>query len=147
MPLDSHQPVPVLRDGKRVTLDVVAKALPKSFAANCAAPAAEEGKESETNSFQASKLGVEVADVSADEAESLGLKGHQGVLITKVDPDGPAAGQGLKPGMLITKIGKKPVKDVWQFQAALGHESLKDGILLWVRSKAGNQLIVVQDSQ
>ncbi len=49
--------------------------------------------------------------------------------------------------MLITKVDKKSVKSVEQFESALEHESLKDGVLLWVRTKSGNQLVVVQDSQ
>ncbi len=85
--------------------------------------------------------------MTAENAESLGFKGHAGVLISKVDPDSPAAEQGLREGMLIMKVGKKAVKDAAQFQAAVKHESLKDGVLLLVRTKAGNRLVVVQESQ
>jgi serine protease Do len=147
VPVDSHQKVTVVRDGKNVTLDVVAKAMPSDAAGmERSAPAAEDS-DSPAGSFKSSMLGLEVTDVTADDAESLGFKGHSGVLIAKVSPDSPAAAQGLRPGMLITKVDKKSVKNVEEFEAALKHESLKDGVLLWVRSKTGNQLVVVQDSQ
>ena len=132
VPVDSHQKITVLRDGKSVSLDVVAKAMPNDLAGpDKVAPATEDG-DSSSSSFKSSMLGMEVTDVTAEDAESLGFKGHHGVLIGKVDPNGPAAAQGLRPGMLITKVDKKLVKGVEDFEAALRHESLKDGVLLWV---------------
>ena len=50
--------------------------------------------------------------MTADNAESLGFKGFYGVLISKVEPESPAAEQGLHEGMLIMKVGKKTVKNV-----------------------------------
>ena len=147
VPVDSHQKVTVVRDGKSVKLDVVAKAMPNDVAGTERTAPATEDSDSSTRAFKSSMLGLEATDVTAEDAESLGFKGHHGVLIGKVDPNGPAAAQGLKPGMLITKVDKKPVKSVEEFEAALKHESLKDGVLLWVRSKTGNQLVVVQELQ
>ena len=147
VPVDSHQKVTVVRDGKHITLDVVAKAMPAdAMAGEPAAPAADDSPAA-SESFKSSMLGLEATDVSAEDAESLGFKGHQGVLIAKVDPSGPAAAQGMRPGMLITKVDKKPVKNVAQFEEALKNQNLKDGVLLWVRSKLGNQLVVVQEAQ
>ena len=147
VPVDSHQKVTVVRDGKSVRLDVVAKAMPGDVTGTERSAPAAEDSDSASDNFKSSMLGLEVTDVTAEDAESLGFKGHHGVLIAKVDPDGPAAAQGLRPGMLITKVDKKGVKSVAEFEAALKHESLKDGVLLWVRSKTGNQLVVVQDLQ
>ncbi len=146
VPVDSHQKVTVLRDGKTMTLDVVAKAMPSDVTAGEPAAPADDSSASSDN-FKSGMLGLEVTDVSAEDAESLGYKGHQGVLIAKVDPNGPGAAQGLRPGMLVTKVDKKSVKNVAQFEEALKNQNLKDGVLLWVRSKAGNQLVVVQEAQ
>ena len=66
-----------------------------------------------------------------------------GVLVTSVDADKPAAEVGLTEGMLILKVGKKSVKNIEEFQSALKGESLKDGVLLLVRTRSGGSRYVV----
>jgi len=144
VPMGSKQTMEVLRDGKPMTLSVTAKSLPKNFGLSQHKPSADDSNETPT--FESNKLGLEVKEMTADNAESLGFKGFSGVLISKVEPDSPAAEQGLHEGMLIMKVGKKTVKSVDEFQAAVKDESLKDGVLLLVRTKAGNRFVVLQQS-
>ncbi len=47
--------------------------------------------------------------------------------------------------MLIHKVDKTVVKNVKDFEAALKHESIKDGILLSVHTPAGNRFVVLQN--
>ena len=82
--------------------------------------------------------------MTSEQAESLGVKGFSGVVVSKVDPEGPAADQGLREGMLIMKVGKKTVKSVADFEAAVKDESLQDGVLLLVRTRGGNRFVVLQ---
>jgi serine protease Do len=146
--VNSRKEVEVLRNGKSHVLHVTAKAMPKDFAGlgRKGATADEDEKPSETAAYDDTDLGIEVTDVTPDKAEALGLQGHDGVLITKVDPDKAAAEAGLKEGMLIMKVGQKlkPIKSVDEFKAAMKGESLKDGVVLLVRIRNGNQFVVVK---
>lgn len=56
-------------------------------------------------------LGLKGQAVSADMAESLGLKRPQGVLIAEIYPDGPAAAADLRRGDLILAIEGREVYD------------------------------------
>ena len=71
-------------------------------------------------------------------------KGLEGVVIRKVDPEGIAAEKGLRPGMVIRKVGRSAVHNVKEFQTALKGESLKDGVLLQIRTERGNLFVVLE---
>ena len=135
----------VVRDGKKMTLAVAAKPLPKNFGTAQAKSSDDNDESSEKSSVESNKLGIEVTEMTAENAESLGYSGFPGVLISKVEPESPAAEQGLQPGMLIMKVGTTHVKTVSEFQAAVKNESLKNGVLLLVRTKAGNRFVVLSD--
>lgn len=49
-------------------------------------------------------LGIAGQDVTSELAESFGLKGTEGILISSVLEDGPAARAGIRPGDVITEI-------------------------------------------
>lgn len=61
-------------------------------------------------------LGVNLQDLSKDLAASYGLKANEGVLLSEVLENGPAAAAGLKQGDIILKFGDKKVSDVTQFR-------------------------------
>ena len=64
-------------------------------------------------------IGVEPRDLSAELAESLNLKVRQGVLITGVLQNGPAAQGGLRPGDVVVQVGDKPVRNVGELFGAV----------------------------
>src|SRR5450830_1381974 len=57
-------------------------------------------------------IGVEPNDLSPELAETFGVKAKEGVIITGVLQDGPAARSGIKPGDVITQVAGKPVSNV-----------------------------------
>jgi serine protease Do len=61
-------------------------------------------------------LGVYIADLSKDLAESFGFEGDDGVLIQDVGEQGPAAEAGLKAGDIVYERDGKPVEDVVTFR-------------------------------
>jgi Do/DeqQ family serine protease len=70
-------------------------------------------------------IGVEPNDLSPELAETFGIKTSQGVVITGVLQNGPAAKAGIQPGDVIVKIGDTPVANVTQLLAQVA--ALKPG--------------------
>jgi serine protease Do len=56
-------------------------------------------------------LGVEIQPVSADIADSLGIKESSGALVSRAQPDSPAAAAGVKTGDVITSVNGESVAD------------------------------------
>ncbi|MDP3701318.1 MAG: trypsin-like peptidase domain-containing protein [Hylemonella sp.] len=57
-------------------------------------------------------IGVEPSDLSPELAETFGVKAAEGVIITGVLQNGPAALAGIRPGDVITNVAGKPVQNV-----------------------------------
>lgn len=57
-------------------------------------------------------IGVEPSDLTPELAETFGVKSSEGVIITGVLQNGPAAQAGIRPGDVITRIAGKPVHNV-----------------------------------
>jgi serine protease DegQ len=66
----------------------------------------------ETGSVTRGWFGIDVADVSAELAESLGLKGTRGAIIGQIERGSPADKGGIKLGDVIVAVAGKPVIDV-----------------------------------
>ncbi len=70
-------------------------------------------------------IGVEPNDLSPELAETFDVKAKEGVIITGVLQNGPAAKAGIKPGDVIASIGERKVTDVTQLLSVVA--SLKPG--------------------
>jgi serine protease DegQ len=70
-------------------------------------------------------IGVEPADLTPEIAEYFGVKASQGVIITGVLQNGPAAEAGIRPGDVILSIAGKPVANVSELLS--GVTALKPG--------------------
>ena len=66
----------------------------------------------ETGSVTRGWFGVEVADISPELAESLGLKGTRGAIVGAIERGSPAERGGMKLGDVIVAVAGKPVTDV-----------------------------------
>jgi serine protease Do len=96
------------------------------------------------SSYKSDSLGIAVTELTENNAETLGFKDHKGVVITEVDPDGPAAHAGLREGMLVMSVAKKHVANVKEFKEAVKDGDLAKGVLLWVRSDDTNRFVVLK---
>ena len=66
----------------------------------------------ETGSVTRGWFGVEVADISPELAESLGLKGTRGAIVGAIERGSPAEKSGMKLGDVIVAVNGKAVPDV-----------------------------------
>ncbi len=142
--IGSKQSLQVNRDGKNLALSVTLAALPDSLAGPTRMHRGRQQEENSESTFKADKLGLEVSDMTADETAT--FRGYEGVVIRDVTEGSSAAEKGLQPGMLIVAVGRTPVKNVKQIEAALGRESSSKSVLLQVRDGEGNHFVVLQQS-
>jgi serine protease Do len=65
-------------------------------------------------------IGVQIQPVTADIAESLGLKKAEGALIAEPQPDSPAAKAGILAGDVVTALNGETVKDARDLAKKIG---------------------------
>ena len=93
----------IVRGGERETLNIVIGALPEEGEAVTAA---------DTGAQKSNRLGVKVAELTAEQKRSLDLPG--GVVITEV-LNGPAAMIGLRPGDVISHLNNQAIDSASTF--------------------------------
>ncbi|HUY91087.1 MAG TPA: Do family serine endopeptidase [Pirellulales bacterium] len=141
--VESKQAVKVLRDGKPVELSVVVKPLPAEGSHQLGSSQSDHRGGSH-HGYKSDELGVEVAELTKDNAEQFGFADYKGVVITEVDAESAAARAGLSEGMLIMKVGAHKVESVEEFKAAVKDASLDKGVLLLARTQDGNRFLVLK---
>ncbi len=88
-------------------------------------------------------IGVEPQDLTAELAESFGLKEGSGVIITGVLQKGPAATAGIKPGDVITAVAGRKVSNVAQLLSAVAALTPGEPAQLDIVRKTGNSSVEV----
>lgn len=136
-----HQPdtdveLTVLRDGKRKKITVTLGKRPGSSEL-----ASDDGSTAEE------ALGVYVQTLTRDLAERLDYEGLSGVVVTEVEAGSPADEQGIQPGDLITEVNREPVRNLRQWNDALGKAAQKGKVLLRVRNQEGTRLVLIALSE
>jgi serine protease Do len=81
------------------------------------------GREEAAPEFEG--LGIRVQDLSDDIAAQLGYEGEDGVVVTRVNPNSPAAEAGIRQGNLIQQVNRQTVSNVQEFRSAF-EEAPKD---------------------
>jgi len=77
------------------------------------------------------RLGITVEPLTADLAARLGLRrGTQGMVVTEVDPAGPAGRAGIQPGDVIQEVNRQPVRSVEEVRTALQRSGDRPPLLL-----------------
>jgi S1-C subfamily serine protease len=74
------------------------------------------------------KTGLSLQELTPRLAQSMGLRGATGLLISNVEPRSSAAAAELKHGMVLTAAGGEPLTDVVQFAKLLAAKRAGDKI-------------------
>lgn len=104
-PVGKQVKVDILRQGKTSTLTVTI------------APLKEETLVSEAD--VARQLGMEVADLTAELSQNMGLRHREGVVVTTVEEEGPAASAGIREGDVILEVNRQRVRTAKEYTVAL----------------------------
>ncbi|MFC1676060.1 Do family serine endopeptidase [Planctomycetota bacterium] len=75
-------------------------------------------------------LGLSVHSLTDELIQRYGYQDLSGVIVTSVEPDSPAAKVGIKPGLLIMEVNRKPVENIKQFNKAIKKAAKKNIVLL-----------------
>jgi len=86
-------------------------------------------------------IGVQIQPVSADIADSLGLKNAEGALVSEPQADGPAAKAGIQSGDVITAVNGQPVKDARDLARKIGSLAPNASVKLTVISKGAEKTL------
>ncbi|MBX3298400.1 MAG: Do family serine endopeptidase [Acidobacteria bacterium] len=116
----------VIRNGSETELSAT---LDESDADKAAAGAKNDEK-SEGSGDQGGKLGVSLQPVTPQIAKQLGLDSTDGLVISDIDPAGPAAEAGLTRGDVLLEVNRKPVKTTDDVRSALADAGGKPVALL-----------------
>ncbi len=86
-------------------------------------------------------IGVQIQPVTADIADSLGLKKAEGALVAEPQANGPAAKAGIQSGDVITAVNGEPVKDARELARTIGALAPGNAVKINVLSKGQDKVI------
>ncbi len=116
----------VVREGRERTITVTLDELPAASAARNSR-GGEEGN---------SGAGLTVEPVTPQLAERLGVKAGSGLVVAGVDPAGPAASAGFRPGDVILEVDGAAVKSAGELREALADAGSRPALVLVQREGA-----------
>jgi serine protease Do len=86
-------------------------------------------------------IGVQIQPVTADIADSLGLKKAEGALVAEPQANGPAAKAGIESGDVITAVNGETVKDARELARTIGSLSPGSAVKLNVLHKGQDKVV------
>jgi serine protease Do len=86
-------------------------------------------------------IGVQIQPVTADIADSLGLKKAEGALVAEPQANGPAAKAGIESGDVITAVNGETVKDARELARTIGSMPPGASVKLDVLHKGDSKVI------
>src|SRR5262249_42550616 len=120
-----------------IKLDVVRKGEPRTITVTLAQMPNEQRAKTENNDSQPTSgvphLGLQVAPAS-----EVSGAGEKGVVVTAVEPDGPAAEQGFQTGNVILEVGGKAVGNASDLRKALSEAKSQGKHQILMRVKMGD---------
>jgi serine protease Do len=137
-------PIKVWRDGRELSLKVEVGELKESEEkAALSTPGPE--KPGAGQSIEA--LGLSAAAIDDRTRDRYGLEEDaRGVVITSVDPNGPAADQGIRVGDRIVEVAQEPVSTPAQLAAKIkaARSSGRKAVLMLVEGEGGMRFVAIK---
>ncbi len=134
-PVGKSVPLTIIRDKKRENVSVTIAELK------------EEEEAGEGPAGTSEDLGLAIQTLTPELAENLGLeRGLKGVVVTQVDPSGPAGEAGLRRGDVILEVNRTPVKDASAYSKTLKAAGKGKSILFLVRRGDNTIFLAVKPS-
>ena len=131
--------------GSSAKLDIIRKGEAKSINVTLATMPDKMPKQANAGSSEDATRGVPHLGLSVAPAGEVAGAGSKGVVVTAVDPDGPAAEHGLQSGDVILDVGGKSVGSVADLRSALADakSSGKHDVLMRIKSADNTHFVAV----
>jgi serine protease Do len=88
-------------------------------------------------------IGVQIQPVTAEIAESLGLKKAEGALVAEPQPDSPAVAAGVLSGDVITAVNGQPIKDARDLARRIGATAPGTSVKLTISRKGEEKTLTL----
>jgi serine protease Do len=136
---------PAWRREARQKLDIIRKGDAKSISVTLATMPDKMPKQANAGSSEDATRGVPHLGLSVAPASEVAGAGSKGVVVTAVDPDGPAAEHGLQSGDVILDVGGKSVGSVADLRSALAEAKSggKHDVLMRIKSTDNTHFVAV----
>jgi serine protease Do len=124
--------VEVIRDGKKIKVDVTIKEL-------------KEDSESSTEMRdETTRLGMAVQEITPDLARHFGFSEKSGLVVVQVENGSPAAEAGIRTGDVILEVDRQTVKGLKDFQRKIQSYQAGDSILFLVKQHGNTVFLTVK---
>jgi serine protease Do len=120
--------------GSRVTISVFRNGKRKQLKVKVGEQSTKEAESFSGGTAPKLDIGLEVRTLTPELAHELGYdEGTHGVVVTGVDPFGPAAKTGIRPKDVIVQVQDRRIDDVDDFRDELGKHKGEDGVRMVVK--------------
>lgn len=138
MPPGTEATVDILREGKTLSIPVVLGTLQEDEEQAAAMPKPSEVEVS---------LGLRVEPITPDIAASLKLENPEGVVVSGVDANGPAAEAGLRRGDVVREINRLPIRDIDDYETITSNLRTNATVLLLVERRGSNLYLALKPEE
>ncbi len=92
-------------------------------------------------------LGLRVESITPDIAQSLKLENTDGVIVSGVEADGPAAEAGLRRGDVVREINRLPISDIDDYETVTANLRTDTTVLLLVERRGNNLYVALKPEE
>ena len=93
-------------------------------------------------------LGLGLVDINDQARDRYGIGADvKGALVREVDPKGPAAGEGIRPGDVITRVGDQSVANAKDAREALSKADIAKGVRLYIVGRDASRFVFIQSDK
>lgn len=131
------------RDGKELQFKATLGELSAETAAINRREQNQDEKPAAPQAEQSGKLGLGLQPLTPELAQRLQIKAESGLIVTEVDPGGPASDAGIRMGDAILEINRQKVGSFEEFQAEL-QKAGERPVLLFVARKGQTTFLTVE---
>lgn len=129
--INKNLPLTVIRDKKEKNLSIKLTERPDNTSE----------KNSKDNKTKSEDIGMDVEDLNSEFADRLNIDEKNGVVISRIYPNSPAAESDLNVGDIILEINKKTINDVDDFNKFVMDKEY-ESLLLYVKTKSGAYIYI-----